>query len=78
VPLGVTSQATFHVVNAGYDNLELRYRLPADGAHTPLSLTFPQVGTLPHNMLWHIITTHMRNPAGEDSGTELSFFLACL
>lgn len=26
VPLGITSRATFAILNAGYDNLELRFR----------------------------------------------------
>jgi hypothetical protein len=42
VPLGVVSFATFHVVNQGYDNLELKTRLPADSGRLPLSLTFPE------------------------------------
>jgi hypothetical protein len=43
VPLGVTSCATFHIINVNYDNLELKYRLPADESHAPLKLEFPEV-----------------------------------
>jgi len=42
VPLDVESQATFHVVNNGYDNLELSHRLPTDTSHVPLTLEFPE------------------------------------
>lgn len=45
VPLGVTSRAVFHIINDGYDNLELKVRLPADEHHLPLQLSFPD-GTL--------------------------------
>ena len=45
VPLGVSSKAVFHVVNEGYDNLELQYKLPADKSKVPLSLSFPEVQT---------------------------------
>jgi len=44
VPLGVKSWATFHIVNDGYDNLELRFRLPVDESHIPISIEFPEVG----------------------------------
>ena len=30
VPLGITSRAVFHVINTGYDFLELRHRIPPD------------------------------------------------
>jgi hypothetical protein len=46
VPLGITSSSTFHIVNNGYDNLELRYRLPADESHLPLKLSFPEVSRI--------------------------------
>ncbi|KAK9828703.1 hypothetical protein WJX72_001600 [[Myrmecia] bisecta] len=42
VPLGIRAEARFHVINDGYDNLELKVRLPADEAHLPLQLTFPE------------------------------------
>ncbi|GMH42128.1 hypothetical protein BSKO_10047 [Bryopsis sp. KO-2023] len=42
VPLDMRSEAKFHVVNDGFDNLELRYRLPADDLHVPLSIEFPE------------------------------------
>ncbi|KAK3255401.1 hypothetical protein CYMTET_35412 [Cymbomonas tetramitiformis] len=42
VPLGVTSVARFMVVNQGYDNLELQYKLPADTSRVPLHLEFPE------------------------------------
>lgn len=43
--MGMVSEAMFHVVNDGFDNLELRYRLPPDEVHVPLSISFPE-GTL--------------------------------
>lgn len=45
VPLGLRSTATFFVINNGYDNLELKYRLPADEGHLPMEVEFPE-GTL--------------------------------
>ncbi|GAX74871.1 hypothetical protein CEUSTIGMA_g2317.t1 [Chlamydomonas eustigma] len=42
VPLGFTSRGTFKIVNQGYDNLELRYRLPADEGHVPMKIEFPE------------------------------------
>ncbi|KAI8473771.1 MAG: hypothetical protein J3K34DRAFT_497953 [Monoraphidium minutum] len=42
VPLGVVSRAVFHVVNDGYDNLELRVRLPADESCLPLKVELPE------------------------------------
>ena len=42
VPLGVESKAVFVIVNQGYDNLELRHRLPADVSKVPLRLEFPE------------------------------------
>lgn len=42
VPLGVPSRATFTIINNGYDNLELRYRLPADEGHQPMKVEFPE------------------------------------
>ena len=38
VPLGVVSYATVHIVNHGYDNLELQYKLPADEDKVPLKV----------------------------------------
>lgn len=42
VPLGMRSEARFHILNDGFDNLELRYRLPLDITHVPLSIEFPE------------------------------------
>ena len=42
VPLGVTSCASFYLLNQGYDNLDLQYKLPADSANIPLELSFPE------------------------------------
>eukprot|EP00736_Rhodelphis_marinus_P012698 Rmarinus@m.1878 len=41
VPLGFKSVATFHLLNEGYENLEVKYKLPADITRVPLSLHFP-------------------------------------
>jgi hypothetical protein len=45
VPLGVYSSRTFRVVNDGYDNLDIQFRLPADTENIPLELKFPE-GTM--------------------------------
>jgi hypothetical protein len=45
VPLHVQSSATFRVITDGYDNLDLKVRLPSDTANLPLELKFPE-GTL--------------------------------
>lgn len=42
VPLNVRSTGLFYINNDGYDNLELRFRLPADSDNVPLSLEFPE------------------------------------
>ncbi|KAJ4455694.1 putative flagellar associated protein [Paratrimastix pyriformis] len=49
VPLGVVSKATFTISNVGYDNLDLKYRLPADTQVVPLALNFPEGTTLSIN-----------------------------
>jgi hypothetical protein len=45
VPLNVRSTCTFRVINDGYDNLDLKFRLPADKENVPLQLEFPE-GTM--------------------------------
>lgn len=42
VPLGQRSEAVFYVVNGGYDNLELKFRLPPDGRRIPLEVELPE------------------------------------
>jgi len=42
VPLGVTSKATFFVINRGYDNLQVRVHLPKDKSKMPLEVEFPE------------------------------------
>ena len=42
VPLGMTTTATFHILNRGYDNLDLRFRLPPDESHVPMRIDFPE------------------------------------
>jgi hypothetical protein len=46
VPLGVTSKMRFHIVNTGYDNLDLRYRMPIDPQRVPVVMSFPEGQTL--------------------------------
>ena len=46
VPLGIRSCVRFFVINHGYDNLELKYRLPMDSSRVPLTITFPEGTTL--------------------------------
>jgi hypothetical protein len=41
VPLGWTSEAIFYVINEGYEQLELQYKLPLDKDQIPLKLEFP-------------------------------------
>ena len=41
VPLGMTATARFTVRNDGYDNLELKCKLPADTQRAPLEISFP-------------------------------------
>ena len=45
VPLGHTARASFHVINEGYDNLQIQHRLPIDSSHMPVDVAFPE-GTL--------------------------------
>ena len=40
VPLGITSRNSFSIVNNGYDNLELKYRV-SPAIPIPLTITFP-------------------------------------
>lgn len=40
VPLGITSRASFSIINNGYDNLELKYRI-SPTIPLPLNITFP-------------------------------------
>ena len=42
VPLSIKSVTTFRIINTGYDNLEIQYRLPVDTTKVPISLTFPE------------------------------------
>jgi len=42
VPLGMQARAAFYVINEGYDNLQIDYRLPADTVRMPLQLRFPE------------------------------------
>ena len=45
MPVGFRSEAIFNIINDGFDNLDLRYRLPADEHHLPILIDFPE-GTL--------------------------------
>eukprot|EP00898_Chlorokybus_atmophyticus_P004603 jgi/Chlat1/5143/Chrsp33S08970 len=42
VPLGVKATAKFTVINQGYDNLELKYKLPVDQTRVPIEVHFPE------------------------------------
>jgi hypothetical protein len=44
-PLGIQSSAEFRIINDGYDNVDLKHRLPVDSEHLPLELKFPE-GTM--------------------------------
>jgi hypothetical protein len=41
VPLGIESRCTFRVLNDGYENLNLRYRIIGDDININLKLVFP-------------------------------------
>ena len=42
VPVGHTARASLYVINEGYDNLEIKAKLPIDAARMPLTLEFPE------------------------------------
>jgi hypothetical protein len=44
-PIGQQSTVVFEVINYGYDNLNLKYSLPADATAVPMTLNFPN-GTM--------------------------------
>lgn len=46
VPLSIASKSTFKINNEGYQNVELKFRLPKDAGRIPLSLSFPDGQTL--------------------------------
>jgi hypothetical protein len=45
-PLGITSKQVFNVMNEGYEELSLQYRLPADTTKIPLTISFPEGNVL--------------------------------
>ena len=46
------SSATFHVINSGYDNLELRVATPQDKDHAPLQVRLWRL------MSWMAVSMH--------------------
>jgi hypothetical protein len=42
VPLGIRSRCLFHIINEGYESLEVKYRLPTDNIRIPLTINFPE------------------------------------
>lgn len=42
VPLGIPSKSTFKIINQGYQNVELKYKLPKDPGRLPISIEFPE------------------------------------
>lgn len=46
VPLGVTSRSVFRINNEGYQNVDLKHRLPKDIGKIPLDLTYPDGNSL--------------------------------
>jgi len=46
VPLGVKTRGRFTVINEGYENLELKYKLPPESQAIPLKITFPHGKTV--------------------------------
>ncbi|PRP78761.1 hypothetical protein PROFUN_00934 [Planoprotostelium fungivorum] len=46
VPLNVTSEVTFRIVNQGYERLDFDYKLPVDKNLIPIEIEFPEGTTL--------------------------------
>jgi hypothetical protein len=42
VPTNVRSRCLFHIINEGYESLEVKYRLPTDNIRIPLTINFPE------------------------------------
>lgn len=42
VPLGIPAKSTFKIINQGYQNVELKYKLPRDPGKLPISIEFPE------------------------------------
>lgn len=42
VPLGQRAEAVFYLLNDGFDNLEVSYRLPADSSRVPFTIELPE------------------------------------
>mmetsp|Transcript_20679 Transcript_20679/g.39293 ORF Transcript_20679/g.39293 Transcript_20679/m.39293 type:complete len:2902 (+) Transcript_20679:155-8860(+) len=42
VPLGIRSRCLFHILNEGYESLEVKFRLPTDNIRIPLTINFPE------------------------------------
>jgi len=52
-PVGQQSTIVFEVINYGYDNLNLKYSLPADATTVPMSLNFP------NGMMTNVVNTRL-------------------
>jgi len=42
VPVNVRSRVLFHIINEGYESLEVKVRLPTDSIRIPLTINFPE------------------------------------
>lgn len=42
VPVNTASNATLHVINHGYETMQVRFRMPVDSARIPLQLAFKE------------------------------------
>ena len=61
VPLGIPSRATFRINNEGYQNVELKPRLPKDIGKIPLSLSFPDgqsLGSTKQKIIVEVVYTN--------------------
>eukprot|EP00762_Andalucia_godoyi_P000316 ANDGO_03161.mRNA.1 hypothetical protein H310_00289 len=51
VPLGFTSSYVFHVINEGYETVDLKHKLPGDTSRIPLFIKFPEGSVLDRTRL---------------------------
>ena len=42
VPLDIEARCSFRIINDGYENLTLKYKLPGESSAIPIELHFPE------------------------------------
>ncbi|EKX37711.1 hypothetical protein GUITHDRAFT_116187 [Guillardia theta CCMP2712] len=73
-PCGIPSEVTFFIINHGYDNLDIKYKLPADTAVIPLSFSFP-LGTITSVMRTRIpVQVSFTYPKSLSFSSKVCFF----